>query len=127
LEELRDKLRVRLLDARSAPAWEEADLVCDSKLFWRARMVSYVHWGRLNLRLDYELRRRRLVLPVLAIVLISIWPLNLIVEMGIFAGPYLWSPGVAAVAVTALVGSIVLERLLFGLRVRRGLVAGAKK
>src|SRR5919112_832492 len=106
LEELRDKLRARVLDARSAPAWEEADLLCDSKLFWRVRMVSYVHWGTLNLRLDYALRRRRLVLPVLAIVLVSISPLNLIGGMGGFAGPYPWSPGPAAVAGTALVGSI---------------------
>jgi hypothetical protein len=30
---LRDKLRAERLNAKSASAWEETDLVCDSKLF----------------------------------------------------------------------------------------------
>jgi GT2 family glycosyltransferase len=128
LEELCDKLRANLLNARSAPAWEQADLVCDSWLFWRAWIVSHVHWETLNLRLEYRLRLRRLVVPVLAVVLISIWPPNLAVEPGVLRfGSPLWSPGLGAAAATALAASVIVERWLFGLRMHRGLIASPKQ
>ena len=110
LEELRDKLRTRLLDVRGAPAWEEADLVCDSTLFWRARMVCYIQWDVLHLRLRYGLRPRRLVVPGLAIVLAGAWSLGLV-----------------PVAATTLMMSIVAERWLFGRRMHRALVTDPKR
>ncbi|MGH3146372.1 MAG: glycosyltransferase [Rubrobacter sp.] len=124
LEELRDKLRARFLNVRSAPAWEESDLVCDSKLFWRARIVSHVHRETLYVRLGYEPRVKRLLVAVLAIALASAcWP-NLVGETPVFTwGRVLWSPGFIEVAIPALVGAFALERGWFGLRMRRGLTA----
>lgn len=125
LEELRDKLRAKRLAARSAQAWEDADLVCDSTLFWRARMVAHVQWDVLYLRLDYVPRLRRLVLSALAVVLVDAWPPDFVA--GLRAGTDLWSPELAAVAATVLVGSILVERWLFGRRVHRALVNEPRK
>jgi hypothetical protein len=125
LEEVRDRLRAKLLQARGASAWDDTDLVCDSKLFWRARMVSYVQWDVLYLRLGYELRLRRLVFLALAAILVGIWTSYF--AAGLLAGTDLWSPGLAAVAAAALVGSILAERYLFGRRMHRILVTDPKK
>jgi hypothetical protein len=129
LEELRDKLRAQLLNARGAPAWEEADLVCDSKLFWQARLLSYVHGGTLNLRVDYKLRHKPLLISMLAIILISMWPPSWAVSLvGLSpAAPNLWSPGLGLAAGATLAAIIVAERLLFGLRMHRGLVTVPQK
>jgi hypothetical protein len=120
LEELRDKLRAKLLQARGASPWEDTDLVCDSKLFWRARMVSYVQWDVLYLRLSYELRLRRLLFPALAVVLVGVWTSYF--ATGLRAGIDLWSLSVAVIAAAALVGSILAERWLFGRRMHWALV-----
>jgi hypothetical protein len=120
LEEVRDRLRAKLLQARGASAWEDTDLVCDSKLFWRARMVSYVQWDVLYLRLGYELRLRRLVFLTLAVVLAGVCTTYFTTELR--AGIDLWWPGLAGVAAAALVGSILAERWLFGRRTHRALV-----
>jgi hypothetical protein len=128
LEELRDKLRTKLLNARVAPAWEEADLVCDSRLFWQARLLSYVHGGTLNLRVDYKLRHKPLLISMLAIILISMWPPSWAVGLvgPSPAAPNLWSPGLW-VAGVILAAGIVTERLLFGLRMHRGLATFPKR
>jgi O-antigen biosynthesis protein len=120
LEELRDRLRAKLLQARGASAWEGTDLVCDSKLFWRARMVSYVQWDVLYLRLGYELRLRRLVFLTLAVVIAGVCTAYVTTELR--DGIDLWWPGLAAVSAAALVGSILTERWLFGRRMHRTLV-----
>jgi O-antigen biosynthesis protein len=120
LEELRDKLRAKLLQARGASAWEETDLVCDSKLFWRARMASYVQWDVLHLRLGYELHLRRLLVPALAVILVAIW--TSYVAGGSGTGIDLWAPGLTALVATVLLGGIFVERWLFGRRMHRALV-----
>jgi O-antigen biosynthesis protein len=120
LEELRDRLRAKLLQARGASAWEGTDLVCDSKLFWRARMVSYVQWDVLYLRLGYELRLRRLVFLTLAVVLAGVCATYF--ATGLPVAIDLWWPGLAAVAAAALVGSVLAERWLFGRRMHRALM-----
>jgi GT2 family glycosyltransferase len=120
LEEVRHRLRAKLLQARGASPWEGTDLVCDSRLFWRARMVSYVQWDVLHLRLGYELRLRRLVFLTLAVVLAGVCATYF--AAGLPAAIDLWWPGLAAVAAAALVGSILTERWLFGQRMHRALV-----
>jgi GT2 family glycosyltransferase len=128
LEVLRDKLRAMLLEARGASAWEETDLVCDSKLFWRARMVSYVQGDVLYFRLGYGLRLKRLVIPALAVILVGVWPPGLIaavVSSHTATDP--WLVALPAVAATALVGSILAERWLFGRRMHKALVADPRK
>ncbi|MDQ4128994.1 MAG: hypothetical protein M3151_13780 [Actinomycetota bacterium] len=119
---MRDSLRARHLNARSAPAWEETDLACDSRLFWRVRIASYVNWEMLYLRLGYEPRVKRLLVAVLAIVLASyFWPNLVHVPPLLSTGEGLWSPSFVALAASVLVGVIVVERGLFGLRMHRGL------
>jgi GT2 family glycosyltransferase len=120
LEELRDRLRAKLLQARGASAWEGTDLACDSRLFWRARMVSYVQWDVLYLRLGYELRLRRLVFLALAVVLAGVCATY--IATGLRTGIHLWWPGLAVLVSTALAGSVLAERWHFGRRMHRALV-----
>jgi hypothetical protein len=96
------------------------DLICDSRFFWQARMVSYVQWDVLYLRLGYELRLRRLVSLTLAVFLAGVCATYF--ATGLHAGIDLWWPGFAGVAAAALVGGILAERWLFGRRMHRALV-----
>jgi hypothetical protein len=77
------------------------------------------------LRLGYELRVKRLLVTVLAIVLAGAgWPSLVEATPSFFAWDVLWSPGFIAVATFALVGTFVVERGLFGLRMYRMPTAG---
>ena len=73
LDGLRDRLWNARLRPRAPSVWDEADVTCDSALFWRARMVSYEGWGTLYLRLVRRPRFARLVIPALGVACASLW------------------------------------------------------
>lgn len=123
LEELRDRLRARRLDARAASAWEEADLICHSALFWRVLMVSYAREGWFCLRLRYGLRRRRLTLAALAVLFVAAWPPSIIAGiMDLRAETeILLSLDLAGATALGIFAIILVERWLFGRWLRRAL------
>jgi glycosyltransferase involved in cell wall biosynthesis len=104
LEGLRDRLWTARLRTKAPSGWEEVDLMCDSALFWRARMVSYEAWGAFYLRLACRPRLARLAVPALGIAFVL-----------------LWSPAAAAGALAGLLTVLVLERQLFARKIRRTL------
>jgi O-antigen biosynthesis protein len=106
LEGLRNRLRTARLHPKMPSGWEEADLTCNSTLFWRAQMVSYEAWGVLYLILVWKLRYARLTLPALGLVFVLVlW----------------WSVAGAAGAIFGLLVILLLERWLFARRIRRAL------
>src|SRR5829696_6171403 len=107
LEGLCDRLRTAGLHPKMSSGWEEADLTCNSTLFWRAQMVSYEAWGVLYLSLACKLRFARLTLPALGLVfvLLLLW----------------WSAAAAAGAIVGLLVILLLERSLFARKIRRRL------
>jgi len=109
LEGLRDRLWTARLRTKAPSAWEEADLICDSALFWRARMVSYDAWGAFYLRMVCRPRSVRLVVPALGIAFFL-----------------LWSPAAAAGALAGLLAVLVLERWLFARKIRRTLTGDSR-
>jgi O-antigen biosynthesis protein len=106
LEGLRDRLRTARLHPKMPSGWEEADLTCNSTLFWRAQMISYEAWGVLYLILVWKLRYARLILLALGLVFVLVlW----------------WSVAGAAGAIFGLLVILLLERWLFARRIRRAL------
>lgn len=99
---LRDRLTRAGLRPKPSSEWDEADVVCDSALFWRARMVSYEAFGALYLRLRVRPRPARLVAAALVPVLLA-----------------LLSPVSALGAALGLVVLVVLDGVRFGGGVRR--------
>jgi len=110
LEGLRDRLWGARLRTKAPSGWEEADLICDSALFWRSRMVSYEAWGAFYLRLVCRPRFVRLALPALGI-----------------ASVLLWSPAAVAGALAGLLAVLVLERRLFARKIRRALTGDPRE
>jgi GT2 family glycosyltransferase len=112
LEGLRDRLQGARLRPEAPSGWDEADITCDSALFWRARMVSYEAWGKFYLRLVCRPRFARLTLPALGIVFMLLIPSRY-----------------AVATVGAIVGLLVillLERWLFARKLRRALTGDPK-
>lgn len=111
LKGLRDRLRDARLRPKAPSEWDEADISCDSALFWQARMVSYEGWGTLYLRLVRpRLRLARLVVPTLGVAL-----------------AFLWSPVAGAAAIVGLLAVLLLERWLFARKIRRVLSGDARE
>ncbi len=106
LKGLRNRLRTARLHPKMPSGWEEADLTCNSTLFWRAQMISYETWGVLYLILVWKLRYARLSLLALGLVFVLVlW----------------WSVAGAAGAIFGLLVILLLERWLFARRIRRAL------
>jgi GT2 family glycosyltransferase len=101
LEGLSDRLRTARLHPKIPSGWEEADVSCNSALFWRAQMVSYEAWGTPYLRLAWKLRFARMTLPAAGIVFVLL----------------LWSALAAAGAIVGLLVIILLEGWLFARRI----------
>ena len=104
LEGLRDRLWTVRLRPKATSGWDEADVTCDSALFWRARMVSYEGWGTFYLRLVCRPRFARLATPTLVIAFMLLWS--------------------AVAAVGAMVVFLVIflfERWLFARKIRKAL------
>ena len=106
LEGLRERLRSARLNPKTPSGWDEADISCNSALFWRAQMVSYEAWGTLYLRLASKLRFARLILPAAGIVFALLW----------------WSALAGAGAIVGLLVILLLERWLFAQKIRRTLM-----
>ena len=104
LEGLRRRLQSCRLRPKASSGWDEADIICNSTLFWRARMVSYKAWGRLYLRLAYRLRLARMAVPALGIAL-----------------TLLLSPSAAAGALAGLLLVLLLEGWIFARKLRQAL------
>jgi hypothetical protein len=110
LEGLRHRLQTNRLRLNAPSEWDEADIICDSALFWRARMVSYEAWGVLYLRLAYRPRLGRLAVPALgsALALLSY-------------------PFAAAAAIGGALAILLLEGWIFARQVRRTLTEDPKE
>jgi O-antigen biosynthesis protein len=110
LEGLRDRLRTARLHPEMSSGWEQADVTCNSVLFWRARMVAYEAWGTLYLRLTYRPQVVRLAVPTLAIALVL-----------------LMYPFTAAGDMAALLAVLLLDGWIFARKVRRALTEDPKE
>ena len=73
LEELRSKLWATNVRPRGLSTWDEADISCNSPLFWQAQMVSYEKWSLLYLRPVLRLRLPRLAVSALGLALVLFW------------------------------------------------------
>jgi glycosyltransferase involved in cell wall biosynthesis len=105
LEGLRDRLRTAHLRPKMPSGWDDADVTCNSALFWLVRMVSYEAWGMFYLRLTCRPRFARLIMPGLGLVFVFLW----------------WSAAAAAVAIVGLLAVLLLERWLLARKLRRAL------
>ena len=110
LEGLCHRLRTNRLRPEASSGWDDADIICNSALFWRAQMVSYEAWGTFYLRLTYRPRLARLALPALGIAL-----------------ALLLHPFAVAGAMAGLLAVLLLERWLFARRVRQALTEDPKE
>jgi glycosyltransferase involved in cell wall biosynthesis len=112
LEGLRDRLRAVRLRPKASSPWDEADITCNSILFWQVRMVSYeAWWGTLYLRLVSRLRPGRIAVPALGV-----------------ASVFLWLPPLAgAGAFVGLLAVLLLEGWHYTRRVQRTLTTAPKK
>jgi O-antigen biosynthesis protein len=106
LEDLRNRLRATRLRPKGPSPWDEADITCNSALFWRARMVSYVGWGTLYLRVVHRLRSAHLTVAALGVTFLV-----------------LWSPSVTVPAAAGLLALLLAEGWIFRWRMRRVLTA----
>jgi GT2 family glycosyltransferase len=111
LEGLRYRLQTARLRPKASLGWEEADIVCNSALFWRAWMISYEAWGTFYLRLDGKLRFARLTLPVVAIIFALLW----------------WSALAAVGAVVGFLAILLLEKWLFVRKIRLALTGESRQ
>jgi GT2 family glycosyltransferase len=111
LEGLRNRLQAASLRPKATLGWEEADIVCNSALFWRAWMVSYEAWGIFYLRLACKLRFARLILPVVGLVFVLLW----------------WSALAAAGAIVGLLVILLVEKWLFVRKTRLALTGDHKQ
>jgi O-antigen biosynthesis protein len=110
LEGLRDRLLAAGLRPNAVSPWDDADVTCDSPLFWGARMVSYVAWGSLYFRLIHRVRLIRLGAATLAVALLS-----------------LWLPVVGVGGLVGILAMLVIDRWLFTKRVHRVLTTAPSK
>jgi hypothetical protein len=110
LEGLRNRLRTARLRPMMPSGWDEADVTCNSALFWRVSMVSYEAWGTFYLRLAYRPRFVRLIMLALGIVFMLLW----------------WSAAAAAVAIVGLLAVLLLERWLLARRLRWALTGHSR-
>jgi GT2 family glycosyltransferase len=110
LEGLRHRLQTNRLQPKASSEWDEADIICNSALFWQVRMVSYEAWGTLYLRLVYRPRLGRLAVSALGIAL-----------------ALLLHPFAAAVAIGGLLAILLLEGWIFARKVRRTLTEDPKE
>jgi glycosyltransferase involved in cell wall biosynthesis len=110
LEGLRHRLQSGRLRPKASSGWDEADIICNSTLFWRVRMVSYEAWGTLYLRLAYRPRLGRLAVSALGIALALL--------LHSFA---------AAVAIGGLLAILLLEGWIFARKVRQALTEDLKE
>ena len=111
LEGLRSRLQTAGLRPKASLGWEEADIMCNSALFWRAWLVSYEMWGTIYLRLDPKLRFTRLTLAMTGIVFVLLW----------------WSALVAAGAIVAFLVIFLLEKWLFVRKIRLALTGDTRQ
>ena len=111
LEGLRHRLQTGRLKPKASSGWDEADIICNSALFWRAHMVSYEAWGTFYLSLACKLGLARLILPAAGIVFVLLW----------------WSALAAAGAIVGLLVILLLERWLFVRKIRRALTKRANQ
>jgi hypothetical protein len=111
LEGVRYQLQTARLRPKAPLGWEEADIVCNWALFWRAWMVSYEAWGTLYLRLTCTLRFARLILPVVGILFVLLW----------------WSALAAAAATVGLLAILLLEKGLFVRKIRLALTRESRQ
>jgi glycosyltransferase involved in cell wall biosynthesis len=111
LEGLRDRLRSARLRPKMPSGWDEADVTCNSALFWRVWMVSYEAWGMFYLRLACRPRFVRLIMLGLGIVFVFLW----------------WSAAAAAVAIVGLLTVLLLERWLLARKIRWALTGGTEQ
>ena len=109
LEGLRHRLRTGRLRSKASSGWDEADIICDSALFWRARMVSYAAWGTLYLRLAYRPRLARVAVLALGLAL-----------------ALLLHPFVVAGTIAGLLSVLLLEGWIFARKVRQALTVDPK-
>jgi O-antigen biosynthesis protein len=111
LEGSRHRLQTGRLRPKASSGWDEADIICNSALFWRAQMVSYEAWGTFYLRLTCKLRFTRITLPAAGIVFVLLW----------------WSALAAAGVIVGLLVILLLERWLFVRKIRRALTKHANQ
>jgi O-antigen biosynthesis protein len=111
LEGLRHRLQTGRLRPKASSGWDEADIICNSALFWRAQMVSYEAWGTFYLSLACKLQLTRLILPAAGIVFVLLW----------------WSALAAAGAIVGLLVILLLERWLFVRKIRWALTKHANQ
>jgi O-antigen biosynthesis protein len=111
LEGLRHRLQTGHLRPKASSGWDEADIICNSALFWRAQMVSYEAWGTFYLSLACKLQLTRLILPAAGIVFVLLW----------------WSALAAAGAIVGLLVILLLERWLFVRKIRWALTKHANQ
>lgn len=105
LEGLRNRLQAVRLRPKASLGWEEADVICNSTLFWRTWIVSYEAWGTFYLRLTCKLRFARLILPAVGIVFALLW----------------WSAMAAVGATIGLLVVLLVEDWLFIRKIRLAL------
>jgi GT2 family glycosyltransferase len=110
LEGLLHRLRTGRLRPKASSGWDEADIICDSALFWRARMVSYEAWGTLYLRIAYRPRLARVAVLALAIAL-----------------ALLLHPFAVAGTIAGLLSVLLLEGWIFARKVRQTLTVDPKE
>jgi O-antigen biosynthesis protein len=111
LEGLRNRLRSSGLRPKMPSGWDEADVACNSALFWLVRMVAYDAWGTFYLRLACRLRFIRVIMLGLGIVFVLLW----------------WSAAAAAVAIGGLLAVLLLDRWLLTRKLRRALTGYSRE
>jgi hypothetical protein len=111
LEGLRHRLRTSRLRPKASSGWDEADIICNSALFWQARMVSYEAWGRLYLSLACKPRLARMTLPVAGIVFVLL----------------MWSVLAAAGAIVGFLVIILFEGWHFARKIRLALTEESRQ
>jgi hypothetical protein len=120
LEGLRLQLKTNRLRPRASSEWDEADIICDSALFWRARVVSYEAWGMLYLRLAYRPRLGRLAVATAGTTAVP----AVVPAFGSALALHSY-PTAAAVAIGGLLAIFLLEGWSFVRRLRRALTGSA--
>ena len=111
VEGLRHRLRTGRLRPKASSGWDEADIICDSALFWRARMVSYEAWGTLYLRLAYRPRLARVA----------------VLALGIAPATLLLHPFAVAGTIAGLLSVLLFEGWIFARKVRQALTVDPKE
>jgi O-antigen biosynthesis protein len=111
LEGLRHRLQTSRLHPKASSGWDEADIICNSTLFWQARMVSYEAWGTFYLSLDCKPRFARMTLPAAGIVFVLL----------------VWSVLAAGGAIVGFLVIILFEGWHFARKLRLALTEDSKQ